>query len=430
MPAAYAHRYGDGSGPAVAAARHRPAARAPARARSAAGAGRGLHERPAQDGAGPHLRPARAGAEQRPACSRMPALDQRASTPPAILSAALLQFNPARRARGATWRTTTTSTAPSTISSSIATGSTRAAISPTGADLEEAQLAKKRHLAAKLAIEPGQRVLDIGSGWGGLGLYLAKTAGCDVTGVTLSSRAAQDLAASARAREGLGRARCASSSRTTARSRAGSTASSRSACSSTSASTTTAPSSARCATCSTDDGVAADPHHRPLRAARRHQSVHRQVHLPRRLHSGAVGDGRRPSSARASSSPTSRSCACTTPRRCAPGASASSPTGTRPPPSSTRRFCRMWEFYLAGSETAFRYQDLVVFQIQLAKRIDALPLTRDYIVSRRARAAGARGDRRAAAHGRRVARASATSAIRRAQADFCGAVCIARMSGA
>ena len=42
------------------------------------------------------------------------------------------------------------------------------------ADLEEAQLAKKRHLAAKLAIEPGQRVLDIGSGWGGLGLYLAK----------------------------------------------------------------------------------------------------------------------------------------------------------------------------------------------------------------------------------------------------------------
>jgi cyclopropane-fatty-acyl-phospholipid synthase len=40
----------------------------------------------------------------------------------------------------------------------------------------------------------------------------------------------------------------------------------------------------------------------------------------------------------------------------------------------------MWEFYLAGSETAFRYQNLVVFQIQLARRIDALPLTRDYIV--------------------------------------------------
>ena len=38
-----------------------------------------------------------------------------------------------------------------------------------GADLEEAQRAKKRHIAAKLAIEPGQRVLDIGSGWGGAG---------------------------------------------------------------------------------------------------------------------------------------------------------------------------------------------------------------------------------------------------------------------
>jgi cyclopropane-fatty-acyl-phospholipid synthase len=39
----------------------------------------------------------------------------------------------------------------------------------------------------------------------------------------------------------------------------------------------------------------------------------------------------------------------------------------------------MWEFYLAGSEAAFRYQGLVVFQVQLVKRIDALPLTRDYM---------------------------------------------------
>jgi cyclopropane-fatty-acyl-phospholipid synthase len=39
----------------------------------------------------------------------------------------------------------------------------------------------------------------------------------------------------------------------------------------------------------------------------------------------------------------------------------------------------MWEYYLAGSEAAFRYQGLVVFQVQLVKRIDALPLTRDYI---------------------------------------------------
>lgn len=53
--------------------------------------------------------------------------------------------------------------------------------------LDDAQLAKKRHIAAKLLIKPGQRVLDIGSGWGGLGLYLAEIAGADVTGITLSS---------------------------------------------------------------------------------------------------------------------------------------------------------------------------------------------------------------------------------------------------
>jgi cyclopropane-fatty-acyl-phospholipid synthase len=54
-------------------------------------------------------------------------------------------------------------------------------------NLDDAQLAKKRHLAAKLLVGPGQRVLDIGCGWGGLGLYLAEIAGADVTGITLST---------------------------------------------------------------------------------------------------------------------------------------------------------------------------------------------------------------------------------------------------
>jgi len=53
--------------------------------------------------------------------------------------------------------------------------------------LEQAQLDKKRHLASKLYVtRPGMKTLDIGSGWGGLGLYLAGELGCDVTGVTLS----------------------------------------------------------------------------------------------------------------------------------------------------------------------------------------------------------------------------------------------------
>jgi cyclopropane-fatty-acyl-phospholipid synthase len=52
--------------------------------------------------------------------------------------------------------------------------------------LDDAQLAKKRHLAAKLRITPGAAVLDIGCGWGGLALYLAEIAGAQVTGITLS----------------------------------------------------------------------------------------------------------------------------------------------------------------------------------------------------------------------------------------------------
>ena len=55
-----------------------------------------------------------------------------------------------------------------------------------GQSLEEAQLAKKRHLAAKLLIEEGQSVLDIGSGFGGMALYLAQIVGARAVGVTLS----------------------------------------------------------------------------------------------------------------------------------------------------------------------------------------------------------------------------------------------------
>jgi cyclopropane-fatty-acyl-phospholipid synthase len=52
--------------------------------------------------------------------------------------------------------------------------------------LEQAQEAKKRHIAAKLLLEPGLRVLDIGCGWGGLALSLAETERVEAVGVTLS----------------------------------------------------------------------------------------------------------------------------------------------------------------------------------------------------------------------------------------------------
>ncbi len=57
-----------------------------------------------------------------------------------------------------------------------------------GADdtLDQAQLTKKAHIAAKLALQPGQKILDIGCGWGGMALYLNKVAGVEVLGITLS----------------------------------------------------------------------------------------------------------------------------------------------------------------------------------------------------------------------------------------------------
>ena len=54
-------------------------------------------------------------------------------------------------------------------------------------DLEDAQLAKKRHIAAKLLVPHGATVLDIGSGWGGLALYIGDLCDADVTGLTLST---------------------------------------------------------------------------------------------------------------------------------------------------------------------------------------------------------------------------------------------------
>jgi cyclopropane-fatty-acyl-phospholipid synthase len=69
--------------------------------------------------------------------------------------------------------------------------------------LEEAQAAKKRHIAAKLKLDrPGLTVLDIGCGWGGMALTLARDYGADVTGITLSEEQLHEARARATA-EGL-----------------------------------------------------------------------------------------------------------------------------------------------------------------------------------------------------------------------------------
>ena len=43
-------------------------------------------------------------------------------------------------------------------------------------------------------------------------------------------------------------------------------------------------------------------------------------------------------------------------------------------------FFRMWDFYLCATQVAFRNQDLMVFQLQLAKKVDSLPVIRDYMI--------------------------------------------------
>jgi len=67
--------------------------------------------------------------------------------------------------------------------------------------LEQAQTAKLTHIAAKLALSPGQHVLDIGCGWGGMAIYLAKHVGVTVHGITLSS---EQLALAAERAEAAG----------------------------------------------------------------------------------------------------------------------------------------------------------------------------------------------------------------------------------
>ena len=268
-----------------------------------------------------------------------------------------------------------------------------------GADLDEAQLAKKRHLAAKLSIEPGQRVLDIGSGWGGLGLYLAKLADCDVTGVTLS---AEQLKVSQERAQREGLARAVHFEFQDYRKVKGQFD--------------------RIVSVGMFEHVGVNHYGRFFRKVREllTEDGVALIHTIGRSEppastnpfiakyifpGGYIPACRRwsaPSSARASLSPMSRSCGCTMPRRCAPGASGSLPTGTRRLPFSTRRFCRMWEFYLAGSETAFRYQNLVVFQIQLAKRVGDAASDARLHPRWRGPSGGTRNRRPTLAHGRRV----------------------------
>lgn len=248
--------------------------------------------------------------------------------------------------------------------------------------LDDAQLAKKRHLAAKLLIERDQRVLDIGSGWGGLGLYLAEYCGAQVTGVTLSEeqlKLAQGRAAERRLsgvvefrlqdyrdlderfdrivsvgmfeHVGIGHYRSFFD---------------------------------KCAQLLSDDGVMVlhsigrpegpsatnpwiDKYIFPggyipalsevLQAIERSGLIVADIEILRLHYAETLKAWRARFMARAEEA-----------RRL-----------------YDDRFVRMWEFYLAASEMAFRHQGMMVFQIQLAKRVDAVPITRNYLDREEAR---------------------------------------------
>jgi cyclopropane-fatty-acyl-phospholipid synthase len=244
-------------------------------------------------------------------------------------------------------------------------------------DLEEAQLAKKRHVAAKLALKPGHKVLDIGSGWGGLGLYLASAANVDVTGVTLSQE--QIKIANIRAKD----QRLDQSVRFRLQ----------------------------------DYRRVPGPFDRIVSVGMfEHVGINHYGTFFRKIRELLTVDG----VAVVHSIGRADEPAATNPfirKYIFPGGYVPALSEVMPAIERSglyindveilrlhyaetlrhwrsrflarwreaealkgEEFCRMWEFYLAGSECAFRFQNMMVFQLQLTRRVGTLPQTRDYMV--------------------------------------------------
>jgi cyclopropane-fatty-acyl-phospholipid synthase len=257
--------------------------------------------------------------------------------------------------------------------------------------IDEAQLNKKRHLAAKLLVAQGNRVLDIGSGWGGLALYLAEYAGAHVTGVTLSepqlaraTERAQQRALSERAvfkledyRDVTGRFdRIVSVGMFEHVGVGFYDAFFR-----------------KCASLLEDDGIFV------LHTIGRLEGPSStNPWAAKYIFPGGYGPALSEvlpaierSGLRLADIEVLRMHYAYTLRawreRFLAHADAVKAT-------YDERFLRMWEFYLAGAEMAFFKQDLVVFQLQLTKRMDVVPITRDYIAREEKRLLGLEQARR------------------------------------
>jgi cyclopropane-fatty-acyl-phospholipid synthase len=242
--------------------------------------------------------------------------------------------------------------------------------------LEEAQAAKKQHLAAKLLLQPGQKVLDIGCGWGGLGLSLARAADVQVDGITLST---EQLATARWRSESAGLGERARFSLTDYRDVEG-------------------PYDRivsvgmfehvgrpnyqtyfdQVARLLKDDGVAV------IHAIGRAEGpALNQPWVEKYIFPGGYIPALSeviPCVERAGLIVAdieilrlhyAETLRCWRERFAAQRAEIAQ--------MYDERFCRMWEFYLSISELAFRYRGHMVFQLQLAKRVDAAPITRDYM---------------------------------------------------
>ncbi|MAU60532.1 MAG: SAM-dependent methyltransferase [Parvibaculum sp.] len=252
--------------------------------------------------------------------------------------------------------------------------------------LEEAQHAKKRHIAAKLGIEPGMRVLDIGCGWGGMALTLAEETGAEVVGVTLSH---EQLKVAQRRAEERGLADKVEFRLQDYR--------------------LIKENFDRVVSVGMFEHVGVG-HYREYFDGVTNLLTHDGVAL---IHTIGRLDGP------GSTNPWIAKYIF--PGGYIPALSEMSGVVERTGLFMTdveilrlhyaetlrewrrrfmerretaariydERFCRMWEFYLAGSETSFRNEGMVVFQMQLAKKIDTLPLTRDYMLEEERRLAGA-----------------------------------------
>lgn len=245
-----------------------------------------------------------------------------------------------------------------------------------GDGLEEAQLAKKRHLAAKMHLKPGQRVLDIGSGWGGLALYLARMFDARVLGITLSEEQLAISTDRARAEKRQGQVDFKLRDYRALTGRFDRIVSvgmfehvgSRS----------YGAFFAKIRDLLEDDGVAVLHYIGRTTAPYVTNGWIRKYIFP---------GGYLPSLSEVMPQIERNGLMVTdievlrlhyadTLRHWRKRFMANRKRAVE---LYDERFARMWEFYLAASETAFRYQGLVVHQIQLARSVSALPLTRGYM---------------------------------------------------